>query len=153
MEAVRSFTQLKLQSNVEHTASCIVFSDNATIAFSHQTLAASLFDGISFTGGGTNFEHPLRMAIQLLKKCTVQSLTVIIFMTDGDAPFPSCEIDTLNTPEYERKIDTFWGVLFGSDSNGTLQRMADSMGDKGYFRNPTDLKGLVNDYIEIAKLS
>lgn len=47
----------------------------------------------------------------------------------------------------------FWGVLFGGDGAGTLKEVTDKMGDKGQFRNPTDLNGLVNEYVEIAKLS
>jgi hypothetical protein len=52
-----------------------------------------------------------------------------------------------------QKIDMFWGVLFGGDGAGTLKEVTDKMGDKGQFRNPTDLNGLVNEYVEIAKLS
>lgn len=165
--AVCSFAEQKQQSKsdaIEHTVSCIVFNSSARVEFSQRSLTSDLFSYISFSaGGGTNFSAALREVIKLLDKCMAQSLNVVIFMTDGDAAYPTAELNTLNEPEYQRKIDTFWGVLFGSGGDNTfkrlfgsggddtLKRITESMNAKGQYRNPKDVKDLVHEYVEIAK--
>jgi uncharacterized protein with von Willebrand factor type A (vWA) domain len=157
LQAVRSFVELKLKTkaqNVEHTVSCIVFSSNAQIEFSQQSLATQLFDNIRFTHGGTVFTSPLRKVIELLDNCTVQSLNVVVFMTDGDAEYPTDELATLKKPEYWGKIDMFWAVLFGTeDKRGTLKKITQAFKGKGQYQNPMGVNDLISEYIEIAKLT
>jgi uncharacterized protein YegL len=155
LEAVQSFVNLKLQSkrpNVDHTVSCIVFAGKARVEFSQRALNVSLFDNISFTGGGTNFGCALREVTKVLDNCTTHSLNVVLFMTDGEAEYPDREINTIRQEPNWGKIDMFWGVLFNNQDT-TLQRITQAMGNKGQYRNPQDVKSLVADYIEIAKLS
>lgn len=155
LQAVQKFVQVKMLSKIQHTASCIAFAAKARVVFSTRPLGPHLFNAIELYGGMTNFAYPLQEVIKLLKSSPTDSLNVIIFMTDGLADYPKKEIAELNKAEIWQKIDSFWAILFGTDSDGKalLNDMAMNVKSKGKFKNPTQLDELVASYVEIAKLT
>lgn len=166
LSAIQQFIQLKLRTKGgnQHTVSSILFDVDACTAFCQSRINnQSLFLTAPECRGGTNFRAALQEVIEVLDNCSPHSLNVIIFMTDGGTDFskhnkkagayPEREMAVLNSPPYLAKIDSFYGIVLGADPQKILKSMAEAMGTRGYYRNPADIVRLVQEYLEIAKMS
>ena len=49
----------------------------------------------SYTGGGTDFDNPFNKTVELARRYINNSTVVFIFMTDGQASYPTKGIDDL----------------------------------------------------------
>jgi len=154
LQAIRSFIKTKMNaSSLAHTMSCIVFNSEAQVQVPQSPLSLSNVNLLRFTSGGTSFQAALQQVTDVLNGCPDDSINVIVFMTDGNGDYPEAQLTELNSFNYLRKVDTFWGVGIAEASNsGTLKKITEAWGNKGQYRNPRELNGLITEYIEIAKL-
>ncbi|CAF1101993.1 unnamed protein product, partial [Didymodactylos carnosus] len=74
----------------------------------------------------------------------------IIFMSDGLAPFPEAELQTL-VELHGNVIKKFWTLALGQSDMSILKRINEKM--DGTFFNLADSSELVEAYAEIARTS
>lgn len=146
--------------SVAHLSTCILFSETTSLSFHDVVLSEDLFSIHRFpppfsNHEKTSFTAALRVVLGLLEKHTSRVPVVIIMISDGDDAFPHRELKKMCEDGIWKKIDSFWGVGFGSKaSQGTLMGMAQWMvkgyREKWHFCNPMDLSELVEQIDAIA---
>jgi hypothetical protein len=98
----------------------------------------------------------MQKIVDLVKQTNVANPVVIIFMSDGEAQYPSQELDALRVKDLWDKIESFWAVGFGVASP-VLEKMANHFTtfgkSKGIYKNPKEITELQESYMEIARLT
>jgi uncharacterized protein YegL len=156
LDGVREFIMIRVDSGSSDRITIIVFDSNASYAYFNEDIKSIDIAQIKFTNGGTDFGNAFDLAIKTIRNTQLQSSTykpighsdyIIIFMSDGDAGFPSSQMETLSTMKY--MIDQFWTVALGNTSMGVLQRINEKM--DGTFKELKDSADFISVYAEIAR--
>ena len=137
LDGVREFIKIRIDSSSSDRITIIVFDSHTYV---DEDIKSVDIPQITFTNGGTDFGNAFDLVIKTIRSTQLQSSTynpcghsdyIIIFMSDGQAEFPSTQMETLSTMKY--MIDQFWTVALGSTNMGVLQRINEKM--DGAFKN------------------
>jgi hypothetical protein len=146
MKSVRSFLELCQNSSLsDDLISIILFSSKATLEVSSSSVYPELIDELRNPsyGGGTYYDIALQLCIKTLRRSNSSTHKyAIIFMSDGEADFPSNEMDLIHD-KYMDQILNFWCVGFGNGKFDILKKMLDRLyKNTDNFHNPQDATAL-----------
>jgi len=150
VQSVRNFLDLRSKKGqTDDLVSMILFSVSATIEISKSRVYPELVDQLRAPcfGGGTNFSAALERCIQVIKQFNAPTHKyAIIFMSDGQASFPSNEIEMIKA-NYMNQILKFWCIGFGDENFDVLKNMLLKLYNNiDNFKNPKDAAALSDAY-------
>ena len=119
MDAVRTFLSITTGKGY---VSIIRFDSSSSILKEHVPIDSSLADEIPYTGGGTTFAYPIQNAYDIMNryKGNNEEDIYFIFMSDGQAEYPSAQISNINSLHIPFH---FYAIAFGG-INSLLQQIA-----------------------------
>lgn len=156
LDGVNEFVKIRMDSNTADRITIIVFDDTARYAYSNVDMKTVNTAQIKFTNGMTDFGNAFKLVIRAMESVPAQNSTsnssenleyIIIFMSDGQADFPSNQLDTLLT--MKSKINQFWTVALGNTKMDILEQINLKM--NGIFTELKDSADLIQVYAEIAR--
>ena len=156
--SVTNFLQIRYKNgNPEDRVTIIFFSDEASIELFSEKIHPSVVDHLKpKNSGGSNFSAALERVIQTIKDTQKEKdkrKFGIVFMSDGEASYPSTELLELKT-NWLNHIYKFWCIGFGEETSrfDVLREMCTFVnGDDRSFMNPQNNTALDTAYTEIAR--
>jgi uncharacterized protein YegL len=133
----------------------LAFGSNVSTRVSNTSVKKNLIQKLDYefvnliTGSGTNFQKAIESLNNSIDTFSSNRHKIaVIFMSDGEAWYPTDEMNKLFNKR--DKIYKFWVIGFGSGRRfEVLNKITDKM--KAEFKNPTDAIQLERAYCEIAR--
>ena len=156
LSGVKEFLNVRIDCGSQDRITIITFHNQATYACFNADIKTVNISNIECTKGGTDFGEAFDLVIETIKNTAIQnssssSLTlldyIIIFMSDGDALYPTIQLEALS--QMEAKINQFWTVALGNTKMDVLEQINHKM--SGSFKEMKDSADLVHVYAEIAR--
>ncbi len=159
LKAVQEFLTRRRELNTQDHVTIIVFSRAAKIKYFDYEIDKVDLTTIESSGGRTNFGAAFKCVndcIDRPKKDTSSNTNnhyAIIFMSDGEAPYPEQELNQL-LHAHDSVIKRFWTVSLG-DPNSVAAQILEKINEKmnGSFYDIEASNDLINAYAEIASSS
>ncbi|CAF1671615.1 unnamed protein product, partial [Didymodactylos carnosus] len=112
-EAVKQFLKQRQDLGTEDRITAIKFTHKAVTEYFDQEVKDVNVDSIAYHGGRTDFSIAFAEVNQCITRSkTAASKYAIIFMSDGLAPFPEAELQTL-VELHGNVIKKFWTLALG----------------------------------------
>ena len=160
IHSVTNFLQVRYsEGNPEDRVSIVFFSGEASIKVFSQPIHPSIIEQYELAEPKeyrwTNFNAALEKVIQVMhnaKNATDLRKFGIVFMSDGEASYPSDELLEIKS-NWLNRIYNFWCIGFGYYENfKVLREMCTFVnGEESSFLNPQDQLALDIVYAEIAR--
>ena len=156
LDGVKEFIKIRIDSGSADRITTIVFSNTAKCVDFSVDIKRVDITKIQFIGDETDFSKAFELVFKTMKGVQTQlSATnpdkdleyIIIFMSDGQAPFPNNELETLLS--MKTRINQFWTVALGNTQMDVLEQINQKM--NGKFKELKDSADLVHVYAEIAR--
>lgn len=157
MDAVNKFLQLRKDLKTKDSFTIITFSSAASAVFENKPIGDINTASLGSPGGGTSFSEAFKCVKETIKKHKqddksdpLQNNIAILFMSDGEAPYPNEELKKLQE-KYESSIKHFWTIALcedGSAHKAVLEQINLAM--NGAFYTVEKAAELVKAYAEIA---
>jgi hypothetical protein len=98
--------------------SAIAYSDTSEKVFAEEVASASLWDRITYSAGATDFDKPLRQALELVQGAAGSyDQNHVFFFTDGTAGYPQAALTAWRgNPSLARRT-TLRAVAYGPPDN------------------------------------
>lgn len=128
VQSVQAFlAELAADSSLRNTVriSAVAYDDESDKVFLEAEPSRALMDRIAFTGGGTDFEKPLKHALEYIQEAKgIYQNYEVFFFTDGSAPYPRAAMsEWLRSPAITKATD-LRAVGYGDGDFSVLERMA-----------------------------
>ncbi|CAF1551872.1 unnamed protein product, partial [Didymodactylos carnosus] len=149
LQGVKEFIKIRIDSGTTDRITIIVFDDKATYAFFNEDLKNVDLSNMNFPRGRTDFENAFQAVVNTIENLKNEKTPLdymIIFMSDGQAPYPAKQLETLLT--MKDRINQFWTVALGKAEIQVLEDINKKM--DGTFKDIKDSVDLVQAYAEIA---
>jgi uncharacterized protein YegL len=156
LNGVKEFINIRVNSGSTDRITIVTFDHNATYAYINADIKTIDITKIQFTNGATDFGKAFDLVIQIMQYLQLQISTsnsagnldfIIVFMSDGQAAYPSTQLETLLT--MKTKIHQFWTVALGQTKMDILEQINLKM--EGRFTELKNSADFVQVYAEIAR--
>ncbi|CAF0919988.1 unnamed protein product [Didymodactylos carnosus] len=162
---VNVLIKARMLNGTNDRVTIITFDHRATFFCANQTMKDIDITKIVFTGGATNFSPAFQLVIDTLQSAARQNTSgaatdadaatattpnlkhIIVLMSDGEAPYPSTELNRL--VKLNEQIKEFWTVALGEVEMPLLEQITTKM--DGFYKQLKNSNELIQVYAEIAQ--
>ena len=127
--------------------SVVNFESTAHLAFTSLPPTEALERKLRFYQGGTDFKNAFVQLNLILKKVDQTMKQIVIFMSDGDAGYPTPQVQEMNVLKENFPSFTFFSVGIEVSTKDKLTKMAKDLG--GDYIDVKEAEELVKKLLDI----